>query len=30
MYYEEQIINGFVYYRTEPNGEWRLKIGAAR
>lgn len=23
MYYEEQIINGILMYRGDPNGEWR-------
>ncbi len=29
MYYEEQIINGKLYYRTTPTGKWIL-IGYAK
>jgi hypothetical protein len=28
MYYEEELINGIVYYRSKPAGVWLMKIGS--
>lgn len=25
MYYEEKTVDGIVYWRNKPDGEWRIK-----